>query len=244
MLIGTEVIFGTDLPATVTEHGERGERVIRFAPDTDVYAALDRIGHLPLPPYIHREDSTLDRERYQTVFSCARGSVAAPTAGLHFTPEILSRAKAAGATVATVTLHVGLGTFQPIDREDFENHQLHFERYAIDPDAQSAMNSAKRIVAVGTTSVRTVESAARSRETAGLTNLFLYPGAEFKKVGAMLTNFHLPGTSLLLLVCAFAGTDFALAACRHAVGTRKPNVQRKHNIVRNGVTSKQKVVTL
>ena len=217
MLVGTEVRFDTDTTATVIEHGERGERIVRFPERVDVYAALERLGHLPLPPYIKREDSTQDRDRYQTVFARERGSVAAPTAGLHFTAETLARAEAAGVTTARVTLHVGLGTFQPIDREDYENHHLHYERYSITPDARAAIDQAKRVVAVGTTSVRTLESAARLGVDSGITNLFLYPGAEFKKVGAMLTNFHLPRTSLLLLVAAFAGTDFALAAYHHAV---------------------------
>ena len=220
MRLGTVVRFDNDFSATVVEHGERGERIVRFAPGIDVYAALDRLGHMPLPPYIRRGESTRDRERYQTVFARERGSVAAPTAGLHFTPEVIGRCEAAGASVARVTLHVGLGTFQPIDREDFENHQLHYERYSIGVEAQSAIEAAQRVVAVGTTSVRTLESAARTGAREGVTNLFLYPGAKFQKVGAMLTNFHLPRTSLLLLVCAFAGTDFAMAAYRHAVAQK------------------------
>ena len=215
--LGTVVRFDNDFSATVVEHGERGERIVRFPAGIDVYAALDRLGHLPLPPYIRRGESPRDRERYQTVFARERGSVAAPTAGLHFTPEVIGRCEAAGANVARVTLHVGLGTFQPVDREDFENHQLHYERYAIGVEARSAIEAAQRVVAVGTTSVRTLESAARTGAAEGVTNLFLYPGAGFQKVGAMLTNFHLPRTSLLLLVCAFAGTDFAMAAYHHAV---------------------------
>jgi S-adenosylmethionine:tRNA ribosyltransferase-isomerase len=127
---------------------------------------------------------------------------------------------AAGAKIVRVTLHVGLGTFQPVEREDFENHQLHFERYSITEADWAEIESARRVVAVGTTSVRTIESAARLGTLSGSTNLFLYPGCEFLRAGAMLTNFHLPGTSLLLLVCAFAGTEFALAAYRHAVAER------------------------
>jgi S-adenosylmethionine:tRNA ribosyltransferase-isomerase len=194
---------------------------VRFLGDEDVYAAIERLGHMPLPPYIKRADRAADRERYQTVFATERGSVAAPTAGLHFTGEILDRVRAAGAHIAHVTLHVGLGTFQPIEREDFENHQLHFERYSITAEAWQEIEAAQRVVAVGTTSVRALESGKRS----GATNLFIHPGYErpgyqFKRVGAMLTNFHLPRTSLLLLVCAFAGTEFALAAYRHAVAER------------------------
>jgi S-adenosylmethionine:tRNA ribosyltransferase-isomerase len=175
---------------------------------------------MPLPPYIKREDNPADRDRYQTVFARERGSVAAPTAGLHFTGEILDRAADAGAHIARVTLHVGLGTFQPIEREDFENHQLHFERYSIPEEARKEIEAASRVVAVGTTSVRTLESAALSGASSGSTNLFIHPGYKFRRVGAMLTNFHLPRTSLLLLVCAFAGTELALAAYRHAVAAR------------------------
>jgi S-adenosylmethionine:tRNA ribosyltransferase-isomerase len=222
--VGTVVRFDDRLAAEIVARGERGERTVRFTGSDDVYAALDRLGHMPLPPYIKREDRVADRDRYQTVFARERGSVAAPTAGLHFTAEILDQVAGAGAQVVHVTLHVGLGTFQPVEREDFENHQLHFERYRIEADAWQRIQAAKRVVAVGTTSVRTVESAARGGATSGAlsatTNLFIYPGYEFRRVGAMLTNFHLPGTSLLLLVCAFAGTELALAAYRHAVAER------------------------
>jgi len=208
--------FDDSLSAEIIASGERGERTVRFPGDEDVYAALDRLGHMPLPPYIKRADRPLDRDRYQTVFARERGSVAAPTAGLHFTGEMLDRVP----HVAHVTLHVGLGTFQPIDREDFENHKLHFERYSISPAAWKEIESAHRVVAVGTTSVRTIESAALNGAITGSTNLFIYPGYEFRRTGAMLTNFHLPRTSLLLLVCAFAGTELTLAAYRHAVAER------------------------
>lgn len=204
----------------IVARGERGERTVRFHGADDVYDALERLGHIPLPPYIHREDAPEDRERYQTVFARERGSVAAPTAGLHFTEEILERCRSEGAKIARVTLHVGLGTFQPIDREDFEQHHLHHERYSISPETWREIQSAQRVIAVGTTSVRTVESAAASGKLAGATDLFIYPGYRFRRVNAMLTNFHLPRTSLLLLVCAFAGTEFALAAYRHAVDSR------------------------
>lgn len=217
MLVGTEVAFADGISARVIGHGERGERLVRFPAGTDVYAVMEHQGHLPLPPYIHRNAGEPDRERYQTVFAREKGSVAAPTAGLHFTPEIIDRCKTAGSAFAEVTLHVGLGTFQPIDRDDFENHSLHHERYAIAPAARSQINGASRVIAVGTTSVRTLESAARLKTDHGSTNLFLYPGAKFEKTGAILTNFHLPQTSLLLLICAFAGTDFTLAAYRYAV---------------------------
>jgi S-adenosylmethionine:tRNA ribosyltransferase-isomerase len=212
--VGNIVRFDDNFSAEIVAHGERGERTVRFLGDEDVYAAIDRLGHMPLPPYIKRADRPADRDRYQTVFARERGSVAAPTAGLHFTGEILERVP----HIARVTLHVGLGTFQPIEREDFENHRLHFERYSVSPEAWRKIESAKRVVAVGTTTVRTLESAAISGKMTGSTNLFIYPSSfEFKRTGAMLTNFHLPRTSLLLLVCAFAGTELTLAAYRHAV---------------------------
>jgi len=217
--IGAGIQF-EDLSVEVIAQGERGERTIRFLGDEDVYAALDRLGHMPLPPYIKRQDRLADRDRYQTVFARERGSVAAPTAGLHFTGDVLDRVRNAGAALAKVTLHVGLGTFQPIDREDFENHHLHFERYSITEDSWRDIEAASRIVAVGTTSVRTLESAAATGRRSGATDLFIYPGYHFLRTGAMLTNFHLPRTSLLLLVCALAGTELTLAAYRHAVASR------------------------
>jgi S-adenosylmethionine:tRNA ribosyltransferase-isomerase len=210
---GDVIEFDDRCSAEVIRHGERGERTVRFLGSEDVYTSMDRLGHMPLPPYIHRSDAPQDRERYQTVFARERGSVAAPTAGLHFTKEILDRCQAAGAHIAKVTPHVGLGTFQPIDREDFENHQLHYEHYSIPPESWHEIETAQRVVAVGTTSVRAIEAGPQ----AGSTNLFIYPGYRFRRVGAMLTNFHLPRTSLLLLVCALGGTELILAAYRHAV---------------------------
>jgi S-adenosylmethionine:tRNA ribosyltransferase-isomerase len=219
--VGSVVKFDGGFSAEILATGERGERTVLLSGDDDVYAAIDRLGHMPLPPYIRREDRTMDRERYQTVFARERGSVAAPTAGLHFTGEMLERCERAGANIAQVTLHVGLGTFQSMDREDFENHRLHYERYSIGDEAWGEIEGAKRVVAVGTTSVRTIESAMLTGERSGVTNLFIHPGnARFQRVGAMLTNFHLPRTSLLLLVCAFAGSEFTLAAYRHAVEGR------------------------
>ncbi len=212
--VGEIVTFGDSLKAQIVERGELGERTLRFI-ECDVDRELEHIGHMPLPPYIRRPDEPADREGYQTVYATEKGSVAAPTAGLHFSPEIL----AACPQVAYVTLHVGLGTFQPIHSEQIEGHRLHTERYEITPDNEAKIRAAARRVAVGTTSVRTLESLA-SRGPRGETDVFIYPGFEFQLTGAMLTNFHLPRTSLLLLVCAFAGKDFALAAYRHAVEQR------------------------
>jgi S-adenosylmethionine:tRNA ribosyltransferase-isomerase len=217
MRIGERIRFDEGLEAEIVARGEFGERTVRFSGADDLFAAFERIGHVPLPPYIKRGDETGDRERYQTVFAREKGSVAAPTAGLHFTGEILDRCRERGAQIAHVTLHVGLGTFQPLHTERVEDARLHTERYTIEPETAARIRSAERVVAVGTTSVRTVESAERSGALAGETDIFIYPGYEFRRVGAVLTNFHLPRTSLLLLVCAFAGTELTLAAYRHAV---------------------------
>jgi S-adenosylmethionine:tRNA ribosyltransferase-isomerase len=220
MRVGERIRFGDGLEAEIIARGEFGERTIRFANGRDLFEEFERIGHVPLPPYIKRDDRAEDRERYQTVFARERGSVAAPTAGLHFTPEILEQCRARGVEIAYVTLHVGLGTFQPLHAEQVERARLHSEHFRITEENAGKMRAAKRLVCVGTTSVRTVESALRCgemRAQSGETDIFIYPGFEFRGAGAMLTNFHLPRTSLLLLVCAFAGTDFALAAYRHAV---------------------------
>jgi S-adenosylmethionine:tRNA ribosyltransferase-isomerase len=180
-----------------------------------------------LPPYIDRADRASDRDRYQTVYARERGSVAAPTAGLHFTPEILERIRARAIEIAEVTLHVGLGTFQPVRVEKVEDHKLHREWYEISADAARIINSAKeqkrRVIAVGTTTVRTLEYAAqritgdRVEPGSGEVDAFIYPGYRFQIVDALLTNFHLPQSTLLMLVCAFGGKDFVMNAYRHAV---------------------------
>jgi S-adenosylmethionine:tRNA ribosyltransferase-isomerase len=220
--VGERIVFDEGLEAEIVARGEFGQRTVRFLgnPDTDLYAAFERIGHIPLPPYIKRPDTGADRERYQTVFAREKGSAAAPTAGLHFTPEVLQRCREAGAAQAYVTLHVGLGTFQPLHGELVEDVKLHAEHYRITAENAALIQAAERVVAVGTTSVRTLETAARTRQSEGETDIFLYPGVPFQKTGALLTNFHLPGTSLLLLVAAFAGTPLMLAAYRHAVEAR------------------------
>jgi len=216
-----------ELRAEVVERGAFGERLLRFDPVEDFFAVLDRIGHIPLPPYIRRADAEADRERYQTVFSRERGSVAAPTAGLHFTPQILDELTARGVEIARLTLHVGLGTFAPLRVERVDEIRLHRERYTLSASAAEAINnaagSARRIVAVGTTVVRTLEhcaleAAGRPLEAhSGVTEIFISPGFEFRLVGALLTNFHLPQSSLLMLVSAFAGRENVLAAYAHAV---------------------------
>jgi len=220
MAVGEHIQFSQDLQAEIVGRGEFGERTLRFAGTGDLFAEFEKIGHVPLPPYIRRDDTAADRERYQTVFARERGSVAAPTAGLHFTPEILDACRRQGAEIANVTLHVGLGTFQPLHADRVEDARLHSERYSIAEESASRMRAAARRVAVGTTSVRTIETAWRTGQLRGETEIFIYPGQSFLATGAMLTNFHLPRTSLLLLVCAFAGTDLALAAYRHAVDER------------------------
>lgn len=220
MRIGERIRFGDGLEAEIIARGEFGERTVRFSGAGDLFAEFEKIGHIPLPPYIKRADQPSDRERYQTVFAKEKGSVAAPTAGLHFTAEVLDACRTRGAEIARVTLHVGLGTFQPLHAEHVENGRLHAEHYAISEESAERLRAARRVIAVGTTSVRTIESAWKSGELSGETDIFIYPGFEFRRVGAMLTNFHLPKTSLLLLVCAFAGKELALAAYRHAVEQR------------------------
>jgi S-adenosylmethionine:tRNA ribosyltransferase-isomerase len=233
--VGERLVFPaasgeTLLEAEVLERGEFGERLLRFEPVDDFFGVLERIGHIPLPPYIRRDDALADRERYQTVFARERGSVAAPTAGLHFTSHLLDTLAAKGVEIARVTLHVGLGTFAPLRVDRVDEVHLHCERYTIDVAAADAVNRAeregRRIVAVGTTVVRTLESAAANaaqnqgrelRPHSGETQIFISPGFNFRLVSALLTNFHLPKSSLLMLVSAFAGREQVLAAYRHAV---------------------------
>ena len=228
----SEAEVEAEVIAEVIERGSFGERRIRFAPVDDFFARIERIGHVPLPPYIHREDDrAADRDRYQTVYAQTRGSVAAPTAGLHFTPEILEQIRARGIEIAEITLHVGLGTFQPVRVEKVEDHKLHREWYEIPVEAARAINLAKaegrRVVAVGTTTVRTLEYAAehsadraggdRVKAGRGEADIFIYPGYRFRIVDALLTNFHLPQSTLLMMLCALGGTEFVLDAYRHAV---------------------------
>jgi S-adenosylmethionine:tRNA ribosyltransferase-isomerase len=219
MRTGERIVIAPDLTVEILGRGEFGERSVRLQPSGDLFEVLDRVGHVPLPPYIRRPDTDADRERYQTVFAREPsllgegGSVAAPTAGLHFTPEMLEACRQTGAGIGRVTLHVGLGTFQPLHTEVLEDVRLHAERFLVPPETVRAMDAAGRVIAVGTTSVRAIESDPAASET----SLFIHPGFTFRRTGAMLTNFHLPKSSLLVLVCAFAGKGLALGAYRHAV---------------------------
>jgi S-adenosylmethionine:tRNA ribosyltransferase-isomerase len=226
----TDAAQRVQLRAEIIAAGERGERTLRFAPVDDFDACLDMLGHMPLPPYIRREDASLDRERYQTVYAARRGSAAAPTAGLHFTPELLQQIRAAEVRVCSVTLHVGLGTFQPVRVADTGEIHLHSERYDLSHATAEHINAARRdgrrVIAAGTTTVRTLEHCAASsadgqlHAQAGATSIFISPGYRFRAVDALLTNFHLPQSTLLMLVSAFAGRDNTLAAYRHAVEAR------------------------
>jgi S-adenosylmethionine:tRNA ribosyltransferase-isomerase len=207
-----------------------GRRTVRLWTDAgvDVQTAIERIGHIPLPPYIRREDRPSDRERYQTVYARDRGSVAAPTAGLHFTAAALAGLRARGVDVAEVTLHVGYGTFKPVRCDTVEDHIVDAEALTVSPDAAAALTQAlrdrRRIIAVGTTTTRALESltidAGRVLSAAGQTELFIRPGHSFRLVSGMITNFHLPRSSLLMLVAAFAGRQHVLAAYRHAVAAK------------------------
>jgi S-adenosylmethionine:tRNA ribosyltransferase-isomerase len=219
------------LKAEVLSSGEFGERTLHFSPTPDFHAILNKIGHMPLPPYIHRDDSPDDRDRYQTIYSQQLGSAAAPTAGLHFTPEILTELKQKGVQIETITLHVGLGTFQPVRADNLEDIQLHAEHYTLPPPTAKAINAAllagNRIIAVGTTTTRTLEHCAqiaqgeRLTPHSGQTSIFLSPGHKFQIVSGLLTNFHLPKSTLLMLVSAFAGgepgRELVLAAYAHAI---------------------------
>jgi S-adenosylmethionine:tRNA ribosyltransferase-isomerase len=233
MHVGQRVQFGDgDLEAEVVAHGDHGQRTVRFTSRANgtVTEQLERLGHVPLPPYIERVDESADRERYQTIFARRSGAIAAPTAGLHFTAEILERIRARGVEICELTLHVGLGTFQPIRGETLEGHVMHGEEYEIAAETCERVTRAKRegrrIVAIGTTTVRALEDAALRAQAGadglvaagkGEAHLFITPGFRFQVVDALLTNFHLPRSTLLALVCAFAGRERMLGAYRHAV---------------------------
>jgi len=227
---GARVVFereGVTLHGEVLQRRFHGRRTIRLWADagSDVAGAIDRIGHIPLPPYITRDDEASDRERYQTVFASALGSIAAPTAGLHFTPELLDELRAHGVEQTSITLHVGYGTFKPVRVECVEEHEVDPENYAVSAAAAGALTRAlrdgRRIIAVGTTTTRVLESltvdAGVVHAEAGSTRLFIHPGHAFRIVQGLITNFHLPRSSLLMLVSAFAGRERVLEAYREAV---------------------------
>jgi S-adenosylmethionine:tRNA ribosyltransferase-isomerase len=224
---GMRLVFNEGLSGTVVAVGD-GTCRVEFSGDEDFDALLDRVGRVPLPPYIRRTDAPADRTAYQTVYAAVRGAVAAPTAGLHFTPELLTELRAWGVAIAPITLHVGYGTFAPVRAADIREHRMHAERFTIPAEAADAVHAArtsgKRVVAVGTTAVRTLEFAAdpqgRIAAGSGECDLFIYPGFRFKAVDAMITNFHLPKSTLLMLVSAFAGREDILNAYREAVRER------------------------
>lgn len=223
---GAEIFFGSELRCTVVGRTDFGGRIVEFSFNGVFEEILDRLGETPLPPYIHEQ--LADSERYQTVYNRERGSAAAPTAGLHFTAEQMHDLKNFGVNLGFVTLHVGLGTFRPVQVETIEQHQMHEEFYSIPAATADLIRETKlrggRVIAVGTTSVRTLEAAALDETSvkigANSTKIFIYPGREFRIVDAMITNFHLPKSTLLMLVSAFAGRDFILQAYREAVAQR------------------------
>src|SRR5467141_3919724 len=234
MQVGERVLFGEgELEGEVLSRGQLGLRTLRFIShdQSSICQHLERLGHVPLPPYIERPDETSDRERYQTVFAKRPGAIAAPTAGLHFSTEILERIRARGVEICELTLHVGLGTFQPIHGETLESHVMHAESYEILAETadriQAARDAGRPILAIGTTAVRALEDAALRAAESGSANLvlsgkaearlFIVPGFRFRVVEGLLTNFHLPRSTLLALVCAFAGREHVLAAYKHAV---------------------------
>ena len=223
---GAQLVVNNELSLTVLSTGEEGSRIVRFAFDGVFEDILSKVGETPLPPYIH--EKLKDKERYQTVYSKVEGSAAAPTAGLHFTPELFEKLKAKGVEVADVLLHVGLGTFRPVKEDDIADHKMHTEYYKIDEETAEKINRAKRegrrIVAVGTTSVRTLESAADEngfvKAGEGNTDIFIYPGVKIKCVDALITNFHLPKSTLIMLVSAFCGREKTLEIYKTAVEER------------------------
>ena len=228
---GERLLFGEgELEAEVIGRGDYGVRRVRLsARDSKVEDAIDRLGHVPLPPYIRRPDEAQDHQTYQTIYAKVRGAVAAPTAGFHFTERVMESLRRRDIQTCEITLHVGLGTFQPVRVEQVEDHRMEAERFEISESAAAALNAAleegRRIIAVGTTSLRTVEHVGREHggriePGKGETSLFVFPGYRFHVIGGLLTNFHLPKSTLLMLVCAWAGRDLTLRAYQHAVQER------------------------
>ena len=227
MKVGEEVVFGDGrLKAVVVEVLDHGGRIVEFKYNGIFLEILESLGEMPLPPYIHEQ--LQDQERYQTVFAKENGSAAAPTAGLHYTPELLEKIADKGVKIVELTLHVGLGTFRPVKVDDVENHHMHSEFYMINEEAAEKINHAKdrggRVICVGTTSCRTIESAAdengRLKACSGWTEIFIYPGYRFKTLDCLITNFHLPESTLIMLVSALAGKEHVMAAYEEAVKER------------------------
>lgn len=232
---GDSVMFSEDplLKADIIDYGNDGTRIVEFSYDGIFMERLEEIGSMPLPPYIERQSENEDRDRYQTVYCREEGSVAAPTAGLHFTEELLEKARAKGVELAYVTLHVGIGTFRPVKCENIEDHSMHFEEYHIDEETADTINRAKaegrRVISVGTTSTRTVESAAYFDEEKGCwqvrsgensTGIFIYPGYEFRIIDSLITNFHLPKSTLLMLISALYDREKILEVYQEAIRER------------------------
>ncbi len=225
--LGAQFIFGEGLMmGTVVDVLPDGNRIIDFSCDGNFYETLDKLGQMPLPPYIH--EKLKDKERYQTVYSRELGSAAAPTAGLHFTKELLQKAEEKGVKIGYVTLHVGLGTFRPVKVDDVTNHHMHSEHYELPRQTADLINETKqnggRVISVGTTSCRTLESVAQKegcvKASEGWTDIFIYPGFQFKVLDGLITNFHLPESTLIMLVSAFAGYDNVMNAYRTAVAEK------------------------
>ncbi len=223
---GSIIVMDNDYKLKVNER-QNDFFVLSTTDKSNLLDLLDQIGHVPLPPYIKRPDENIDRERYQTIFAQHPGSVAAPTAGLHFTNALLEKLKSKGIAMEFITLHVGAGTFQPVRTEEIEHHAMHSEWFEVTErlcaSIKQSQRSGGRVIAVGTTTVRSLETVARDGEISpchGETDIFIYPGFEFRIVDAMITNFHLPESTLLMLVCAFAGTENVLHAYQHAVKAR------------------------
>ena len=229
---GDSVMFSEDplLKADIIDYGNDGTRIVEFSYDGIFMERLEEIGSMPLPPYIERQSENEDRDRYQTVYCREEGSVAAPTAGLHFTEELLEKARAKGVELAYVTLHVGIGTFRPVKCENIEDHSMHFEEYHIDEETADTINRAKaegrRVISVGTTSTRTMESAAYFDEEKGCwqvrsgensTGIFIYPGYEFRIIDSLITNFHLPKSTLLMLISALYDREKILEVYQEAI---------------------------
>ena len=228
MKVGSVVIFGDGrLKATVVEELEQGGRIIEFSYEGVFLEVLESLGEMPLPPYI--KERLEDKERYQTVYAKENGSAAAPTAGLHFTEELMQQIRNKGVNIVPVTLHVGLGTFRPVSVDSLEDHKMHSEYYNVSKETadmiEATKKSGKRVIAVGTTSIRTLETVARDNDghvvpTSGWTDIFISPGYEFRVVDAFVTNFHLPKSTLVMLVSAYLGREFTLEAYQHAIEER------------------------